>query len=84
MDQDWLAHLILVSAQVLLVLNLGLWTSDFGQLLSTFVSEWIIYLFIKEMKPLTTTAANGTSDIIMYVLTYKLCHFWLRQEPSKC
>ena len=39
MDQDWLAHLILVSAQVLLVLNLGLWTSDFGQLLSTFVSE---------------------------------------------
>ena len=27
---SWVAHVILVSAQVLLVLTLGLWTLDFG------------------------------------------------------
>ena len=30
----WVAHVILVSAQVLLVLTLGLWTSDLGLTIS--------------------------------------------------
>ena len=35
------AHVILVSAQVLLVLTLGLWTLDFGLGLDNYTSEYL-------------------------------------------
>ena len=38
----WVAHVILVSAQVLLVLTLGLWTSDLGLTTSTIRLTFLI------------------------------------------